>query len=190
MINRTAGPGKQVLFVQGGGRNVHDSWDNKLVASLEQALGPGYTIRYPRMPREADPVPTDWKRAIARALRELSDVAILVAHSVGAAILLDYLADGDIEGRLSGVFLIAPPFIGDGGWPSNDLRPTKKLAADLPGGVPFYLYFGANDETVPLSHSRLFAKAFPRATLRRLQGRDHQLNDDLSEVARDMRRMD
>ena len=27
---------KQVLFVQGGGGNTHDSWDNRLVASLEQ----------------------------------------------------------------------------------------------------------------------------------------------------------
>jgi len=46
---------KQVLFVQGGGKGVHDEWDNKLVASLAQALRPGYAIRYPRMPREGDP---------------------------------------------------------------------------------------------------------------------------------------
>ena len=27
---------KQLLFIQGGGADVHDQWDNKLVESLEQ----------------------------------------------------------------------------------------------------------------------------------------------------------
>jgi predicted alpha/beta hydrolase family esterase len=176
---------KQVLFVQGGGKGTHDEWDNKLVASLEQALGPGYTIRYPRMPREADPDAVAWKKAIARELGKLSG-AILVGHSVGAAILLDYLANGNLARRLGGVFLIATPYIGEGGWPSEELRPTKELAGELPGGAPLYLYQGGNDETVPSSHVGMLAKALPHATIRRLKGRDHQLNDDLSEVARDI----
>ena len=177
---------REVVFVQGGGRDVHDSWDDKLVASLEQALGPGYAVHYPRMPDEGDPDPAAWKRAIARELRKRSDATILVAHSVGAAILLDYLADSDLDRRLSGVFLIAPPFIGDGGWPSDKLRPTKELVVELPDGVPLHIYQGGHDDTVPLSHSRLFEKAFPHAIVRRLPGRDHQLDNDLSEVARDI----
>jgi predicted alpha/beta hydrolase family esterase len=177
---------RQVLFVQGGGKGTHDEWDNKLVASLEEALRPGYTIRYPRMPREADPHAVAWKKAIARELGKLSDGAILVGHSLGAAILLDYLANGNLARRLGGVFLIATPYIGEGGWPSEELRPTRELAGDLPSGAPLYLYQGRNDETVPFSHVGMFAKALPHATIRRLKGRDHQLNDDLSEVARDI----
>ena len=177
---------KQLLFVQGGGRDTHDSWDNKLVASLEQALGPGYELRYPRMPDEADPAPPAWKGTVARELRKLSDGVFLVGHSVGAAILMDYLADGTVERRVAGVFLIATPFIGDGGWPSEDLRPTKDLVAALPKGVPVYVYQGDDDETVPVSHIGMFTKALPHATIRRFEGRNHQLNDDLSEVAHDI----
>jgi predicted alpha/beta hydrolase family esterase len=177
---------KQVLFVQGGGKGVHDEWDNKLVASLEQALRPGYTIRYPRMPREADPDAVAWKKKIARELGKLSDGAALVGHSLGAAILLDYLANRRLARRLGGVFLIATPYIGEGGWPSEELRPTKELAGELPSSAPLYLYQGRNDETVPYSHVGMLAKALPQATIRRLKGRDHQLNDDLSEVARDI----
>ena len=70
---------------------------------------PDYTIRYPRMPNEADPDPTAWKETIARELRTLSDGVFLVGHSVGAAILLDYLASGTEERRLAGVFL--PSFL-------------------------------------------------------------------------------
>jgi predicted alpha/beta hydrolase family esterase len=178
---------RQVLFVQGGGRGAHDSWDNKLVASLKGALGPDYTIHYPRMPDEADPDPTVWKKSIARELRKLSDGVFLVGHSVGAAILLDYLAGGTVERRPAAVFLIATPFIGDGGWPSDDLRPTRQMAVELHDGAPFYFYQGRDDETVPFSHIEKFATAFPHAIIRRLEGRDHQLNDDLSELGHDIR---
>ncbi len=178
---------KQLLFVQGGGSGTHDAWDNKLVASLEQALGADYAIRYPRMPDEGDPDPAAWKKTIAREIHELNDGMFLVGHSVGAAIVLDYLAGAAMERRrVAGVFLIAAPFIGDGGWPSDDLRPTRQVALALHGSAPLYFYQGGADDTVPLSHIELFATAFPAATIRRLDGRNHQLNDDLSEVAHDI----
>jgi predicted alpha/beta hydrolase family esterase len=184
-------PVKQVLFVQGGGgKDVHDSWDNKLVESLKHELDPGYAIRYPRMPDEAAPDPVAWKKALAREVEHLTNGAILVAHSIGAAIVLDYLSESDLERPLAGVFLVATPFIGDGGWPSDDLRPTKELVADLPDGVPFYLYHGDDDDTVPFSHIGLFENALPHATVRRLDGRNHQLNNDLSEIAHDIRRLE
>jgi len=182
---------KRVVFVQGGGEDVHDSWDNRLVASLERALGAGYVVRYPRMPREAAPDPRRWKEAIARELGRARDLpVILVAHSVGAAILIDFLARADAGRRISAAFLVAPPFIGDGGWPSDELLPTKQAAAELRDRVPMYLYFGADDQTVPPSHGRLFEEAFPRAHVRRLRGQDHQLNDDLSAVALDIIHLD
>ena len=55
---------KQLLFVQGGGSGTHDTWDNKLVASLGQALGRDYAIRYPRMPMKANPTPRRGKRRL------------------------------------------------------------------------------------------------------------------------------
>jgi predicted alpha/beta hydrolase family esterase len=177
---------RHVLFVQGGGSGAHDSWDNKLVASLEQGLGPDHAIHYPRMPDEADPAPAAWKETIARELSDVGDDGFLVGHSVGAAVLLDYLADATLERRVAGVFLIAAPFIGGGGWPSEDLRPTGQLALGPHGDAPLYFYQGRDDETVPISHIEMFAAAFPAATVRRLEGRNHQLNDDLSEVAHDI----
>lgn len=183
----TKGRTREVLFVQGGGKGTHDQWDNKLVASLASALGADYTIRYPRMPAEANPRGTAWKKAIARELNQLSDGVMLVGHSIGAAIVLDYLADATAARRPAAVFSIAAPFIGEGGWPSDELRPTRRLAAELHDGPPLYFYQGRADEIVPVSHIDLFAAAFPQATIRRLAGRDHQLNDDLSEVGHDMR---
>ena len=57
------------------------------------------------------------------------------------------------------------------------------------GGVPVFLYHGRDDEIVPFAHAGLYAKALPHAVVRPLDGRNHQLNDDLSEVAADIRRL-
>ncbi len=181
---------KNVLFVQGGGEGTHDSWDNRLVASLEHALGAGFAIHYPRMPDEANPAPAAWKKAISRELEKVAGTPVLVAHSIGAAILLDHLAAIGSRRPLAGIFLVAPPFIGEGGWPSGDLPPTNQVAAEVPEDLPLFMYFGSDDETVPPSHSRLFQSTFPHATIRRLRGRDHQLGDDLEEVARDIKGVD
>lgn len=176
----------QIVFVQGGGAGVHDEWDDRLVASLQQALGARFTIHYPRMPDEGDPNAVAWRRVIARELGELPEGVILVGHSIGAAILLDHLASDPPAQRLGGVFLLSTPYIGEGGWPSDELRPTSDLSGDCLDGTPLFFYQGLDDDTVPLAHVELLAKAFPRATIRRLEGRDHQLGNDLSEVARDI----
>src|SRR6476661_7091204 len=72
---------RQILFVQGAGEAVHDAWDAKLVRSLERELGRGYSVRYPRMPVEADPHYAVGKAALLSELDKLEDGALLVRHS-------------------------------------------------------------------------------------------------------------
>lgn len=176
----------QVLFVQGGGPDVHDGWDRKLVESLERALGPAYRVRYPRMPEEEDPRYATWKPALRQELEAAGDGAILVGHSVGGTMLLHVLAEHPPSLRPGALLLIAAPFIGDGGWPSEEIAPRTDLAERL-AACPVFLYHGTDDTTVPAAHVRLYARAIPHATVRVLEHRDHQLNNDLGEVARDIR---
>lgn len=180
----------QLLFVQGGGgKGVHDEWDSKLVESLKRDLGPDYDIRYPRMPYEDDPKFAPWKAALRRELGKLDDGALLVGHSIGATILINSLAEEPPARVLAGIFLISMPFIGEGGWPSDEIEPKPDLGAKLPAQSPVYIYQGSADEIVPAQHADLNAKAIPQAVLRKLPGRDHQLNNDMSEVAADIREL-
>ena len=179
----------QVLFIQGGGEGTHDKWDNKIVESLERELGPDYAVRYPRMPHEADPTYAAWKAALKRQFDRLDDGAILIGHSIGGTILIRTLAEEPPRLTFAGIFLIAAPFVGDGGWHSEDIEPLSDLGARLPEQTPIYLYHGSKDETAPFEHVHLYAKAIPQAVVRRLSGRDHQLNNDMSEVAADIRRL-
>lgn len=179
---------KQVLFVQGAGEGTHDRWDNKLVDSLREALGPDYEIRYPVMPNEADPGYAPWKTALEKEFAALDPGAILVGHSLGGTILINVLAERSPR-RAGAILLIAAPFIGAGGWTSEEIESRPDLAARLPEAVPVYLYHGSDDETAPYTHLELYARAIPGAHVRRLNGRDHQLNNDLSEIANDIREL-
>ena len=174
---------RQILFIQGGGAGTYDEWDNKLVESLRRELGPDYEIRYPRMPDEGDPSQAAWKAAIESELTALDSSAILVGHSVGGTILVNTIAEQSSKSDYGAILLLAAPFVGEGGWPAEDLETPGALGARLPKGVPVHLYHGLDDETAPPSHVELYARAIPQAHVHRLPGRDHQLNNDLSEVA-------
>jgi len=178
---------RQILFVQGGGEDVHDQWDNKLVDSLRRELGPGFEIRYPVMPNEGDPAVATWGPTLEHELATLPSGAIVVGHSIGGSILIEVLSRHPHASTLAAIVLIATPFIGPGGWESDDMAPHSELATRLPRGVPVFLYHGDHDDIAPVAHLGLFARTIPHAHVRRLAHRDHQLDNDLSEVARDIR---
>jgi predicted alpha/beta hydrolase family esterase len=159
----------QVLFIQGGGEGTHDDWDDKLVDSLRRHLGDGYEVRYPRMPAEDDPSDAAWGASIRREMVTLEDGAIVVGHSVGATILVHALAEGTPEVRLGAIVLLAAPFVGAGGWPAAEFQLPVDLGARLPRGVPVHLV------------------AIPQAQVHLLPGLDHQLGNDLGDVARIIR---
>ena len=96
---------------------------------------------------------------------------------------------GGFHYQIGGIFLIAAPFVGEGGWTSNDVELPSDLGSRLPASMPVYLYHGSNDEEIPFDHVALYARAIPQAVVRPFTGRDHQLNEDLSEVAADIRRL-
>ena len=180
----------EILFVQGAGRGVHEEWDIKLVESLRRELGPRYEVRYPLMPNETNPTFATWRPALEKEFASLRNGAIVVGHSVGGTMAINVLAESAADIALDAIVLIAAPFIGKGGWESEEIEPRLDLAERLPAGVPVFLYHGEDDTIIPVTHLELYAEAIPRAHVRRLVGRDHQLNNDLSEVASDIRELE
>jgi predicted alpha/beta hydrolase family esterase len=162
---------------------VHDEWDDKLVDDLRRELGGGYEVWYPRMPSEDDPSYATWSAAIRHELAALGDGAAVVGHSVGATIMVHAIAEQPPQRDLATIVLISAPFVGEGGWPADEFQLSGDLGAKLPPGASVYVFHGADDQIAPPSHANLYARAIPQAQVHRLPGRDHQLDNDLSEVA-------
>jgi predicted alpha/beta hydrolase family esterase len=177
------GAPRQVLFIQGGGERTHDAWDHRLVASLRSELGDGFEVRYPRMPDEDDPGVARWLPAIRAEIAALDDGAVVVGHSIGGTLLIHALTEAAPDRRLGAIVLLAAPFVGDGGWPADEVEFTRDLATRMPSGVPVHVFHGLDDAEVPPAHADLYRRALPEAHVHRLPGRDHQFGDDLGSVA-------
>ncbi|WP_133254322.1 alpha/beta hydrolase [Phenylobacterium deserti] len=179
---------QRVLLVQGGSKGAYVS-DMALADSLRRNLGPGYDVRYPAMPDEGEPNYDAWKAVILEEVRGTAPAALAVGHSIGGSVLARLMTETDISGPdlIAGVFLVAAPFWHDHHfWRWDDVALPADAAGRFPAGAPLFLYHGEADASVPVSHLRMYARALPQGVVRALPGRDHQLNGDMSEVARDI----
>jgi uncharacterized protein len=176
---------KHILFIQGGAGEEDHAADAKLVASLKNALGETYVVHYPLLPEESEP---DFGRLkqIDKEISLINGDPILVGHSLGASMLLKYLSESSVQKTITGIFLIATPhWSGDEDW-KQGLKLHKDFAANMPKDIPIFLYHSQDDEEVPFSHLEFYTRNLPQATVRRLTGGGHQLNNDLSAVAKDI----
>jgi predicted alpha/beta hydrolase family esterase len=83
------------------------------------------------MPDEDDPSFAKWSAVIRSEMADLDAGAVVVGHSVGAIILIKALAEQPPARELAGIVLIAPPFVGEGGWASEDFALSSDLGATL-----------------------------------------------------------
>lgn len=170
----------RVLFVHGAGEGTYLG-SGPLVESLRDSLGGDFVVEYPALPDEDEPDPREWSRIID----EQSDGVIVVAHSVGASIALKHFSETGGE-NLLGLFSIAAPYWGGDGWHYDGYQslmlPTTPLIM-----APLFLFHGRDDDVVPVQHLELFAGAFPTAATQTIEGVGHDLGNDASVVARDIR---
>src|SRR4028119_884465 len=174
-----------VLFVHGAGEGAHEA-DQELAASLQNALGSGYEVRSPKMPNENSPEVEAWKEGISEELAAMDGEVFLVGHSAGAFVLLEYLSEEEPEKPIAGLFLVAAPYVGTGGWELDEYALREDFAAKLPEGLPMFFYHGRADDAGPFGHLALYKENLPWATSREFDGLGHQFDGDLSRVARDI----
>jgi predicted alpha/beta hydrolase family esterase len=180
---------KHVLFIQGAGEGAYEE-DKKLAASLRNGLGPAYEVHYPAMPDEDNAPYEQWKEQIEQEMAAMEGAIILMGHSVGASVIMKYLSEMALKKPIAGIFLMATPFWGGDGWRYEgyeELELPKEMAAALPKGVPTFFYHCRDDEVVPFDHLALYAQLLPQAAVCEVDEGGHQLNNDLSEVAKDVK---
>lgn len=178
----------QILFIHGGGEGAHEA-DSKLAASLRHALGADYRVINPAMPNENAPEYDAWKDLITKEVAALDGPVILAGHSLGGSLLIKVLAEEQLDKPIAGLFLIAAPYWGAPDWEVDEYALRDGFASCLPAQTPIFLYHSRGDEWVPFEHMALYAAKLPHATMHEFEGRGHQFNDDLTEVAADIARL-
>jgi predicted alpha/beta hydrolase family esterase len=180
---------KEVLFIQGGSAGAYNV-DAKLVASLANLLGDSYTVNYPKMPQEDDPDYEVWSPSIEQELAKAGQPLVLVAHSVGAYILLKFLTEkAPLKKPIAGICLIAAPYpSADENWEFEGFNLPDDFGAKLPKDAKVFLYHSPDDQTIPFAHLALYAHKIPGAIVRTTTG-GHQLDNDLSVVAEDIMKL-
>ena len=176
---------KQIIFFQGGGSKEDYEADGKLVASLQSNLGSRYSIHYPLLPNDETP---DFGRIkqISHEIAASEDGVILVAHSLGASMLLKCLSETKIKKQIAGVFLLATPFWnGSEDW-VKALKLQRDFAKHLDNTIPMYFYHCRDDQEVPFDHLKTYKQHIPWATFREISTGGHQFNNDLTLVAKDI----
>jgi predicted alpha/beta hydrolase family esterase len=177
---------KKIVFIQGGGNGGYEA-DKKLVYSLKNCLGNDYEINYPEIQSKESESDYGWTKQIGQEISGSEDNFILVGHSFGASMILKYLSENSVQKKIKGIFLISTPF-----WSGNEdwmkgLILKDNFADKLPDNVPMFFYHAKDDEEIPFSQFNNYQKKINRANYREIDHGGHQLNNDLSIVAKDIK---
>jgi uncharacterized protein len=175
---------RSVLVIHGAGEPRRRRGKVYWEPLLGDALGRGYRVLAPRMPRPEQPQYWTWARRIDELIGSTRR-PMLVGHSFGASVLLKYLAETVRRPALAGLFLVATPFWGPE-FPEFALPPD--FGARLRDLSPIYLYHSRDDAEIPVEHLERYRRALPHATVRVLDGRGHEFNQaQFPELAADIR---
>lgn len=175
----------RIVFFHGGGSEEDYDADKILADSLKLRLGATYLVDYPFLPDDGSP-DLGRRRQIMHEISASADGVILVAHSLGASMLLACLSEFNIERKIGGIFLIATPFWqGDQDW-VQAFRLQPDFADKLDKRIPMFLYHSRDDEDVQFEQFGIYRQKLPWAIFREISTGGHQLGDDLRIVAGDI----
>lgn len=178
---------KEILFIHSAGPQGPGEGSFKLVAYLHEALGVAYHVRCPAMPEPENPRYENWKETIHRELGVPGSEVILIGHSLGASVVLKYLSEESSRRSITGLFLIAAPYWGKKGWEIDEFVLREDFVPKLPLIPKIFLYHSRDDEWVPFGHLARYAKKFPQATVRKIDGSEHEFGNGLPEMVNDIK---
>ena len=175
-----------VLFIQGAGSMHEPEGSGRLAAYLASELGVDYRLVAPEMPDADNPHYQPWRDRIEQELEAIDGKVILVGHSFGGSVLLQYLAEGSYRKPVQGLFLVSVPNWGPNGWAYDEFAVPNDVGSRLPASRIF-LYHSRDDPEVPFAHLAYYQDHLPTATARPIDGSEHSFVEGLSALVDDIK---
>ncbi len=101
----------------------------------------------------------DWLSALDNAVQRISGPLVLVAHSLGSALVAHWSARRNNFGQIQAALLVAPPWLGDAASspaPLKDFAPAPTVRMRFPS----WLVVSENDPYLPVPLARCLAEAW------------------------------
>jgi predicted alpha/beta hydrolase family esterase len=173
------------IFIHCSGTQFGNQGSTPLFNCLDFELKSELNIRSPLMPNPQAPSYEAWRHAIN--MLDISQVSIMMGHSLGASVLLKYLAVEKPFLALDALLLIATPLWGLPDWTHGDYFLPADCTKALANIKKIIFYHSTDDDVVPFHHSEMYRKRLPVATLRMLHGQGHYFTKGIPVLVDDLK---
>ncbi|MEK7195250.1 MAG: alpha/beta fold hydrolase [Patescibacteria group bacterium] len=138
---------------------------------LQDELGSGYDVFFPRMPDKNNAKFSEWKIWFEKMFPFVTDGVILVGHSLGGMFIAKYLAENKFPKKIAALFLVAAPHnnsmdVGDFTLPGSLTGVEKQVPV-------IHLLYSRDDEVVPFTEYKEYKKQLPDAKFFIFEFRGH-----------------
>lgn len=171
---------KRIVLIHGWNDQPNQGW---MAWLHNQAQTLGYEFTAPQMPVQKLPVISKWVGAAQEAIGSLKDNPILIGHSLGTYVLLNYLANytGPVDESAQALILVAG-FLKPGSKRADHFfGPIKNIANVRERAEHIYNIYSDNDKLVLPSRSKQLANTIGGDKLC-LPGYGHFLNKNTNEI--------
>lgn len=180
---------QEVLFVHSAGKQGKEEGSYRLIEYLQRKLGGDYHLIVPLMPDPENPRFGAWAKEIKSVMQKSQGDLLIIGHSLGGSVLLKHLSESTTDKNIKAIFLVATPFWGSKDWQIEEFELRRDFVHSLPPFSKIFLYHSKGDEWVPVQHMIMYAQQFPQATLRMLEGDEHEFYNGLPELVNDIKNL-
>ena len=180
--------GCDILFLPCAGPQGTGEGSDFLARVLRGHLEPECRLLIPDMPDPENPHYKPWKKKFEHLLRDHGDDELLIiAHSLGASVVLKYLSENPPIKSIAGMFLISAVYWGLENWEVAEFRFEMDFQRHLHYIPNIFFYHSKDDTVVPVSHLWHFAVALPDAVIRQFEHEGHLYVNGIPKLVEDIR---
>ncbi|RCK49200.1 alpha/beta fold hydrolase [Thalassospira profundimaris] len=172
---------RDLIFIHSAGPQGGDNGSSRLIERLTSRLGTRFDLIAPDMPDPERPGIDAWLSGVDRVVSKASKGAVLVGHSLGGSVILQYLArNPDIwreNKSLSAVFIVASPFWGLTDWEIDEFTLTEDEVCTLEDCKLMHFCHSRDDRIVGFEHFQAYLDHLPSADAIILESAGHLMLD-------------
>lgn len=158
--------------------------------TLAKKLGSRFKVLWLEMPNWQNAKYLEWKIWFEKAMAVSTIPPVVIGHSLGGIFLIKYFSESVRPRQITEMFLVGTPYRTEAEDPDFGdfaLKGPPRRLRDL--GVKVHFYHSQDDPFVAYADVKKYQSALPEAVIRTFRNRGHFTQDNLPEIAGEIRSM-